>query len=942
MKLRFKHQQFQADATKAVVDVFNGQGNRVREYQIDPGRESRQGVIGSDFNNQLIGTANAPVELDDRIILENLRAVQRANGIAESARLEKTDGCFNLSVEMETGVGKTYTYIKTMYELNRHYGWSKFIVVVPSIAVREGVYKTFQMTAEHFAEDYNSKIKFFIYSSARLENIEHFASDNGINAMIINSQAFNAKGEAARRIRMELDEFNSRRPIDVIAAVNPILIIDEPQSVEGDKTREGLKDFKSIVTLRYSATHRKDRIFNMVYRLDALDAYNKRLVKKIAVTGINASGTTASSGFVYLERLNLSKDAPTATIRFDRKYADGIRTSIRTVGRGFNLFDKSNELDEYKDNYVVKSIDGRDNSIEFLNGLKMYAGDVVGGFDEEQLRRIQIRETIKAHLRRESQLFGMGIKVLSLFFIDEVAHYRQYDAEGWARLGDFARWFEEEYARAVEEVLSLPDLFDDGYQRYLESIPVEKTHAGYFSIDGKGKLTNSKLTNRRERTSDDISAYDLIMKDKELLLDQNPRRSPVRFIFSHSALREGWDNPNVFQICTLKQSGSDIRKRQEIGRGLRLCVNRSGERMDANALENRVHEINVLTVIAGESYDEFTRKLQSELVEAVENAEEVKNYEVEDERRNNVDVRLNRKNYALPEFRELWSRINGKTIFRVDFETEELISKAIAALNAKLDVSEIYFRVVKGELDRIESTEALRSGTAFEKKSGAVVSGKETTAASGAKYDVIGKLMSETRLTRRTVIEILRGIDKNVFDRIKINPEEFILRAARIINDEKATTIVEHITYTLTDESYGIDIFTEARLRGKSGVNVIETRDKHVYDHLIYDSKVEREFAEELEADENVTVYVKLPSTFYISTPIGKYNPDWAIVFRKESVRHIYFVAETKGSMDSMQLRLIESAKIKCAREHFKLMEARNVRYDVVNSYDELLKKIMQ
>ena len=782
MKLRFKHQQFQADAAKAVVDVFKGQGNRAQTYLIDPGRENKQGTVAPDFDK--LGTANAPVELDDRIILENLNAVQRTNGISPSARLEKTGDCYNLTVEMETGVGKTYTYIKTMYELHLHYGWSKFIIVVPSIAIREGVFKTFQVTTEHFAEDYNSKIKFFVYSSARLSEIEHFASGNGINVMIINAQAFNAKGKDARRIRMELDEFNSRRPIDVISAVNPILIIDEPQSVEGAKTREGLKDFKPILMLRYSATHRADSIYNMVYRLDAIDAYNRRLVKKIAVTGINAHGTTASNSFVYLERLNLSKHAPTATIQFDCKYANGIRTRVLTVGRNFNLYVHSNNLDEYKDNFVVTSIDGRDNSIEFLNGIKMYAGDVIGRVDEEQLRRIQIRETIKAHLQRESRLFGLGIKVLSLFFIDEVSHYRAYDADGSARNGDFARWFEEEYTRAVEEMSR--DLFnDEEYRQYLSAIPVEKTHAGYFSVDGKGKLTNSKLSNRSERTSDDISAYDLIMKDKERLLDQNPQHSPVRFIFSHSALREGWDNPNVFQICTLKQSGSDIRKRQEIGRGLRLCVNQSGERMDENVLENRVHEINVLTVIAGESYDDFTRKLQTELAESVENVGDVESLKPEDSRRNNVDVRLDPNKSAMPEFKALWEKINGKTIYRVDFDTDELVAKSIDALNKRLRVSKVYFRVVSGELDTLGSAEELRSGTAFDKHSATILSDKMPATARGSQYDVIGKLITATRLTRRTVIKILRGIDKNVFEQLKHNPEEFILTTARIINDEK-------------------------------------------------------------------------------------------------------------------------------------------------------------
>ena len=502
----------------------------------------------------------------------------------------------------------------TMYELNRAYGWSKFIVVVPSIAIREGVYKSFQMTQEHFAEEYGKKIRFFIYNSSQLTEIDRFASDPSIHVMIINSQAFNTRGKDARRIYMKLDEFRSRRPIDIIAKTNPILIIDEPQSVEGKQTKENLKQFNPLMTLRYSATHKSDSIYNMVYRLDAMEAYNKRLVKKIAVKGITESGTTATDSYVYLESINLSKAAPTATIQYDFKGANGIRKKSQKVGIGFNLYDNSGELPEYKDGFVVKSIDGRDDSVEFINGIKIYAGDVIGKVSEEQLRRIQIRETILSHLDRERQLFYKGIKVLSLFFIDEVAHYKEYDDAGQPQNGIFAQMFEEEYQDILHNMQR--EIDDDDYMKYLESISAAKTHAGYFSIDKKGHMINSKVK-RKETTSDDIDAYDLIMKNKELLLDRDPKKSPVRFIFSHSALREGWDNPNVFQICTLKQSGSDVRKRQEVGRGLRLCVNQDGERMDANVLGGNVHNVNVLTVIASESYDSFAKGLQTEIAEAV-------------------------------------------------------------------------------------------------------------------------------------------------------------------------------------------------------------------------------------------------------------------------------------------------------------------------------------
>lgn len=612
MKLQFKHQKFQADAAKAVVDVFASQPYLTPSYMMDKGSGHFQYSLTEE--DDFTGWSNQKIvpELNDRLILEHINAIQRANQIKPSAKLE---GRFNLTIEMETGVGKTYTYIKTMYELNRAYGWSKFIVVVPSIAIREGVYKSFQMTQEHFAEEYGKKIRFFIYNSAQLTEIDRFASDNSINVMIINSQAFNARGKDARRIYMKLDEFRSRRPIDIIAKTNPIVIIDEPQSVEGKQTKENLKQFNPLITLRYSATHKADSIYNMIYRLDAMEAYNKRLVKKIAVKGITESGSTATESYVYLESINLSKAAPTATLQFDFKGATGIRKITRTVSEGCNLYDNSGQMEEYKQGFVVSRIDGRDDSVEFINGIKIYAGDVIGKVSEDQLRRIQIRETILSHIQRERELFYKGIKVLSLFFIDEVAKYKQYDSAGEPMNGVYADMFEEEYNDIVGNLQI--GIGEDDYLQYLQSISAEKTHAGYFSIDKKGKMIDSKLKDKKEKTTDDVDAYDLIMKNKELLLDRNPEKSPVRFIFSHSALREGWDNPNVFQICTLKQSGSDVRKRQEVGRGLRLCVNQDGERMDANVLGNDVHNVNVLTVIASESYDSFAKGLQNEIAETV-------------------------------------------------------------------------------------------------------------------------------------------------------------------------------------------------------------------------------------------------------------------------------------------------------------------------------------
>ena len=1017
MRIQYKHQKFQADAAKAVVNVFAGQPYMTPSYMMDRGSVYQQSLTDDE---DYTGWSNHRIipELNDQLILEHLQKIQRANQIAPSSKLEGRSDGYNLTIEMETGVGKTYTYIKTMYELNRAYGWSKFIIVVPSIAIREGVYKSFEMTQEHFAEEYGKKIRFFIYNSSQLTEIDRFASDSSINAMIINSQAFNAKGKDARRIYMKLDEFRSRRPIDIIAKTNPILIIDEPQSVEGKQTKERLKEFNPLLTLRYSATHKSDSIYNMVYRLDAMEAYNKRLVKKIAVKGITETGSTATTSYVYLESINLSKSDPTATIQFDVKQSGGIKPKSRIVKIGDNLYDYSNELEEYKEGFVVESIDGRDDSIKFRNGVKLFAGDVIGKVDEDQLRRIQIRETILSHIQRERQLFYKGIKVLSLFFIDEVANYREYDATGQPVSGKFATMFEEEY----EDIVSTLQLSigEDDYIKYLDSIKPEKTHAGYFSVDGKGKMINSKV-GRKETTSDDVSAYELIMKNKELLLDRDPKKSPVRFIFSHSALREGWDNPNVFQICTLKQSSSDVRKRQEVGRGLRLCVNQDGERMDTNALGNDVHNINVLTVIASESYDSFAKGLQTEMADAVADrpravtpdlfigkvikdsqgneqvidqdvasaihfdmivngyidkkgvltdkyyedkangelkvTEEVadsaasvieivdsiydpKSMQPENARSNNVELQVNEDKLAMPEFKELWSRINAKSVYVVDFDTDELIKKSIDSLDSKLQVSKIYFRVETGAMESIKSKDELLAGGSFVKEESASY-GATVTANSNVKYDLVGKLVDETGLTRKAVIAILQGIQPQVFDQFKDNPEEFILKAASLINDQKATAIIEHITYDVLDERYGMDVFTDPTIKGKMGVNAMKAN-KHLYDHIVYDSSNERDFATDLDANTDVAVYVKLPDGFYISTPVGHYNPDWAIAFYEGQVKHIYFVAETKGSMSSMQLRLIEESKIHCAREHFKAISNGNVVYDVVDSYKSLLEKVMK
>jgi type III restriction enzyme len=899
-----------------------------------------------------------------------------------------------------------------MYELNKRYGWSKFIIVVPSIAIREGVYKSFQITQEHFTEDYGKKIRFFIYNSSQLTEIDRFASDNSLNVMIINAQAFNARGKDARRIYMKLDSFRSRRPIDVIARTNPILIIDEPQSVEGKQTKENLKGFNPLFTLRYSATHKKDSLYNLIYRLDAMEAYNKKLVKKIAVKGIAQTGTTGTEGYLYLEGINLFKEkSPTANLGFEVKQAGGVKAVVRKIEIGHNLYDRSGSLEQYRDGFTVTNIDGRDNSVTFQNGTKLYAGDVKGAVNEQQLRRIQIRETILSHIERERMLYFRGIKVLSLFFIDEVAKYKQYDSSGNAFNGSYADMFEDEYDDVVNS-LQLK-IGEDAYISYLQSIAADKTHAGYFSIDKrKNQFVDGKVE-RKTKESVDTDAYYLIMKDKERLLSFS---EPVRFIFSHSALREGWDNPNVFQICTLKQSEAETRKRQEVGRGLRLCVNQEGERMDTNFLGSEVHHINQLTVIASESYDRFAKALQTELAEVIavrpqkvspslfkdkvladkqgrpypvgEEAALVlyeslagygyvkagtltdKYYEdkesgsfqlpgeveassesvmsildsvynpkmlaPENARGNNVELHLDEQKFNREEFKKLWKSINTKTAYVVDFETEELVRKAIQRLNTHLNVSKIFFTVTSGALEMIESKESLEVGEGFKQQSSKHID-VHSAVNGNVKYDLVGKVVAETGLTRNTVVRILTGIERPVFDQFMLNPEEFILKCSNLINEEKATVIIQHIAYNKLNDSFGTEIFTEPTLKGKLGVNAIAAN-KHLYDYVIFDSvKTEKPFAEQLDISSEVSVYVKLPKGFYISTPVGKYNPDWAIAFNEGAVKHVYFVAETKGNISTMELREVESAKISCARKHFQAISSDKIIFDAVENYQELM-----
>lgn len=1005
MKLKFKKQAYQTNAVDAVADCFAGQPKREGlNYRVDPGRAvdaSGQAVAALET----VGFKNVDLALTPGQLLENIHAVQRRQNLPLSTALVKTKVCdINLDVEMETGTGKTYCYVKSMFELNARYGWSKFIVVVPSIAIREGAFKSLEITAEHFLDEYKKRARFFIYNSKQLHNLESFSSDAGINVMVINVQAFNATGKDARRIYEELDDFQSRRPIDVISANRPILFLDEPQKMEGGKTLDSLANFKPLAVLRYSATHKTTH--NKIHRLDALDAYNQKLVKKIAVRGISVKGLTGTNAYLYLESIEVSTAAPVARVELEIKQNNGIKRVLRKLSRNDNLFDLSGDLEQYR-GFVVADINALTNTVTFTNGHELVAGEATGDVSESALRRIQIREAVKAHFEKEQALFAQGIKVLSLFFIDAVSKYRSYTDAG-EQPGEYAQMFEEEYNQQLAEVQTLEDT---PYNRYLKGIATTQTHNGYFSIDKKTKRMVDPETGKKSTEADDVDAYDLILKDKERLLSFD---EPVRFIFSHSALREGWDNPNVFVICTLKHSDNTVSRRQEVGRGLRLSVNQHGDRMDNLAT---VHQINVLTVVASESYKDFVTALQRDISEGLserprvadqayfkgkvlkttsgdvevtaEMATDIEFYliqngyvdkkrsitqkyhdakkegtlvdlpdelkvhaeqvlvlidsvfsetqlpEIGDDRKAKTNP-LN-DNFHKAEFKALWNRINRKAAYTVEFETSELVAKCVKALEAELKVSPMQYTVVAGEQADTATYDGIRQGESF-KVTESTTDSHRASVHSAVKYDLIGRLAGETQLTRATVASVLQGINKAVFSQYRTNPEDFMQKAARLMNEQKATVIVEHIAYDPTGDTHTMDIFTQDK--PKEDFSKAVKADHHIYDYVFTDSKNERDFVRELDTSTAVVVYAKLPRGFFIPTPVGNYNPDWAIAFQAGKVKHVYFVAETKGSMSSMDLRKIEESKIECARKFFAKITSDQVKYDVVDGYGKLMELV--
>ena len=1010
MKFNFKIQQYQTDAVENTVNVFAGQPSRDGfQYRRDIGKVKAGSFV---YEEEYIGFRNNDIELTDQELFANIRKMQEHCDIPLSGALSHDLGRVGLDIEMETGTGKTYVYIKTMFELNKRYGWSKFIVVVPSIAIREGVNKSFNMLEDHFMEHYGKKARYFIYNSSNLQQLDAFSSDAGINVMIINTQAFassmkeGANNKESRIIYSERDDFQSRKPIDVLAANRPIIIMDEPQKMEGAATQTALKRFKPLFVLYYSATHKTSH--NCIYALDALDAYKQKLVKKIQVKGFEVKNLKGTSSYLYLDNIILSKNQPpVAKIELEIQGAVSIRKDSRRFGIHDSLYAESG-LKEYE-GFTISEINPFNDSVTFTNGITVRKGEVFGDSSEAAMQRVQIRETIASHFEKERELFNKDIKTLSLFFLDEVSHYKSYGADGEEIHGPFWKIFEEEYTNFLNENLSL---FDDAYQQYLRRFDASQVHNGYFSIDKKtGHSVNSE-TKRGSDMSDDISAYDLILKNKERLLSFD---EPTRFIFSHSALREGWDNPNVFQICTLRHASSAIAKRQEVGRGLRICVDRNGNRMDLDVLGDDVQEINKLTVIANESYNDFVSGLQAETREALrerptkadvnyfvgkviscndgskhtiseQDASMIYGYllgfgyidantckvtqSYKDDLKNgtlqpifpglkpiesgihkliqviydeSVDLedmvesgfkthtpenKLN-ANFSRKEFQELWNEINHQYVYTVHYDSDELITKAINAIDRDLHVSELVYKMTTGEQTEVDEFKNEQNATRK----------LTSVSTSSVRYDLVGEIARGTTLTRKTAARILRGISNARLSLFRNNPEEFIKNVCQIIRDQKATMIVDHIKYDITSQKYDSDIFTQEK-HSQDISRAFEAK-KSIVDYVFTDGlaemSVERKFAESLDIAPEVCVYAKLPKSFRIPTPVGNYSPDWAIAFYKGTVKHVFFIAETKGSMNSMELRPIEKAKIDCAKALFNNISTSKVRYYNVTSYDTLL-----
>lgn len=964
MKLKFQSDlNYQRHAIDSVTNVFRGQAIKQSNFTVSYGEDA--GMIQTD-----LGVGNR-LDLTPNEILRNVQEMQIRNGLPRS---ESLDG-MNFTVEMETGTGKTYVYLRTIYELNKQYGFTKFVIVVPSVAIREGVYKSLQITEQHFKELYDRQpLEYFIYDSEKLDQVRNFATATTIQVMIINIDAFRKsfndpeKEDKANVIHRANDRLNGYRPIEFIQETRPIVIIDEPQSVDTTpKSKEAISSLKPLCTLRYSATH-VDK-YNMIYRLDAVDAYNEKLVKKIEVMSVRSE---QSFNLPYIKLLEVKERK--AKIELDVETGGKIKRTSKTIKYGDDLFDLSGEREIYR-NYQVEQIDWTpgNESVE-INGHYLSIGASLGEIDDDAIKKYQIRKTIEEHLDKELRYNHRGIKVLSLFFIDKVANYRDYDKEGNPVKGKYATMFEEEYRQLVKK---------PKYQTLFKDVDldteVDKVHNGYFAQDKKGKLKDTK-----GNTAADTDVYSLIMKEKERLLSLD---EPLRFIFSHSALREGWDNPNVFQICTLKDSGGTyVSRRQEIGRGLRLAVNQDGERVQD-------YNVNTLTVMANESYEEFVANLQTEMEEQTgitfgkieehifaklaymdETTEEpvamgydlskklyqslkqqeyidkkdkatallkeaLENYEVNlpeefnpwklaimkelkhitnrlpiKDGRKKKKVQLNKAVINSQEFLELWDKIKYKTVFSINFDSDQLIEKTITAIQKMNRIDKVRIISRKDGISTLDRLTGVQGSVLSERV-------EDYVSAHHTLPDVITELQNRTNLTRKTIVRILTG-SKRLED-FKNNPQKFIQEVTKIIQREMKLLLRDGIKYyKMNDDSYyAVELFENEELLAYLNDNAV-TSEKSPFDHVIYDSDIEESFAKRFEEDENVKVYVKLPNWFKIETPVGNYNPDWAAVINKNGEEKLYFVLETKGTDIEEFLRPEEQAKIHFARKHFEAINA--------------------
>ncbi len=871
MKIQFdSQQQYQVDAVNAVLDVFDGQPLAQGQFEIGPTAGAGELLSELGFGNQLA--------LPEESVLENLRTVQARNGIERSGEL---DG-MNFTTEMETGTGKTYVYLRTIHELHARYGFNKFVVAVPSVAIREGVKTSIEITREHFRALFDEQpFDYWVYDSRRVSSLRQFATSNQLQILIINIDAFNKP--ANNVIHQENDRLSGHKPIEFIQATNPIVIMDEPQNMESAPAKAAIESLNPMCTLRYSATHRN--LYNLIYRLDPVRAYDMKLVKRIEVDSV-LDAPDFNQPFISVNSITATKAKITAKLAIDVRDKSGPKRKNVTVSKnGVDLFDLSGEREMYQ-GYIVDHIDAGNKYVAFTNGERLYEGQAIGENRDERMR-VQIRETVKEHLEKELRIHNMlpverRLKVLSLFFIDKVANYADDD-------GKIRRWFIEAYEELSKQRAYAP----------LSPLPVEDVHNGYFARDKSGpKDTTGK-------TKADDEAYEIIMKDKERLLSPE---EPLKFIFSHSALREGWDNPNVFQICTLNESRTELRKRQEIGRGLRLPVDASGERsFDPN--------INKLTVIANESYAEFAAALQNEIEE--ETGVKFEDRIVNKRRRRKAKLK---ENWRLDDnFKELWSRIKHKTRYSVDYDTQELIFRASEAV---AEMPEIRPPKIVTEKRDLEITKA-GVGTQL-------LSFREEAAAYGTTRipDLLGHIQRETELTRGTIVEILTRCGR--LGDVKVNPQQFMDGATRAIRKALDDLMVDGIKYepvTGPDGEYEMLLFEEKEIDGYED-RMLEVK-KSIYDAIEYDSGPEERFAKDLETLDDIKLFVKLPSWFKVETPIGTYNPDWAIVKQPGTEEKLYLVSETKSDLDPDKRRKEENVKIKCGEAHFGSLP--DVEFKVVN-----------